>query len=373
MSDPLAPPPILRGADAAAAWSRRAFQGIPSLAVAPGGRLWAAWYGGPLGEDADNLVGLSSSADGGRSWGLHLAIDPPGAVRAFDPALWCDPLGRLWLFWAQSAAPPGMICDGVAGTWALRCPDPDAAEPRWEAPRRLADGIMMNKPVVAADGGDWLFPIALWKDLGGGRVPAHLLHARHANVVASADHGATFALRGGADVPQPDFDEHMLLPRRDGSLWMLVRSLAGIGESVSRDGGRTWSQGRLTGIPAMNSRFHLRRLRSGRVLLVASRADPALFRQPWKTRRNLTAWLSEDDGATWPWSLVLDPREATSYPDADEDADGRIWLAWDRERYREGEILLGCVREDDIRAGICQSPDAFLGRVIDRSGGVGGS
>lgn len=366
---PLAPPPILTGESARTAWSRRGFQGIPSIAITPDGRLWAAWYGGPQGEDADNLVGLNSSEDGGRTWHLNLVVDPSGHVRAFDPALWCDPLGRLWLFWAQSAAPPGTIFDGVAGVWRLRCDHPDTAEPIWNAPCRIADGIMMNRPHVTT-GGEWLLPVSLWKDLGGGRVPPHLLPIRHANVVASTDQGSSFALRGGADVPQPDFDEHMLLERRDGSLWMLVRSGAGIGESVSHDGGRTWETGRLTAIPAMNSRFHLRRLRSGRVLLVANHADPAEFRQRWKTRRNLTAWLSEDDGATWPWSLILDPREATSYPDADQDADGRIWLVWDHERYRAGEILLGCICEDDIRAGICQSSGSFLGRQVDRSGGV---
>lgn len=370
MSDPLAPPPLLRGAAAAAAWSRRAFQGIPSIAVAPGGRLWAAWYGGPRGEDADNLVGLVGSGDGGTTWTLELAIDPPGAVRAFDPALWCDPLGRLWLFWAQSAAPAaGQIFDGVAGVWAVRCPDPDAPHPAWDAPRRIADGILMNKPIASRDGA-WLFPVSLWKDLGGGTVPPRLLPHRHANVVATNDQGESFVLRGGADVPEPDFDEHMLLEQRDGSLRMLVRSLAGIGESRSIDGGRSWDPGRLTAIPAPNARFHLRRLRSGRVLLVANRSDPAEFRQPWRARRNLTAWLSDDDGATWPWSLLLDPREATSYPDADEDRDGRIWLAWDHERYRAGDILLGCVREADILAGRCERAGSFVGRQIDRSGGV---
>jgi predicted neuraminidase len=365
----LAPPPVLHGDAAAARWLRRAFQGIPSIAVAPDGRLWAAWYGGARGEEADNLVGLSSSDDSGAHWMLRAVIDPPDDVRAFDPALWCDPHGRLWLFWAQSASPPGVICDGVAGVWSICCDDPGASDPTWSPPRRIADGIMMNRPIVTADG-TWLLPVSLWKDLGGGRVPPHLRHACHANVVASDDAGRTFALRGGADVPQPDFDEHMLLERRDGGLWMLVRSLAGIGESRSTDGGHTWSPGTLTDIPAMNARFHLRRLRSGRVLLVANHADPAEFRTPWKTRRNLTAWLSDDDGATWPWSLILDPREATSYPDADQDADGRIWLVWDRERYRVGEILLGCIREADILAGICASPGSFTARSIDRSGGV---
>lgn len=369
MNGPLAVPPIRHGSAAQAAWARRAFQGIPAIARAPGGRLWAAWYGGPRGEDADNLVGLVTSADDGATWTLQLVVDPLDDVRAFDPALWCDPLGRLWLCWAQSSAPPGCGFDGVAGVWALRCADPDAAAPAWEAPRRIADGVMMNRP-IATTGGAWLFPVSLWKDLFGGRVPGHLRSSCHANVLATTDQGATFTLRGGADVPEPDYDEHMLLERRDGSLWMLVRSLAGIGESASRDGGMTWAPGRLTAIPAQNARFHLRRLRSGRVLLIASRSDPGSFRQPYKTRRNLTAWLSDDDGATWPWSLILDPREATSYPDADEDADGRIWIVWDHERYRAGEILLGCIREADIVTGRCESTGSFVGRMIDRSGGV---
>jgi hypothetical protein len=35
--------------------TNRAFQGIPSMAVAPGGRLWATWYAGVTpGEDHNN-------------------------------------------------------------------------------------------------------------------------------------------------------------------------------------------------------------------------------------------------------------------------------------------------------------------------------
>ena len=35
----------------------------------------------------------------------------------------------------------------------------------------------------------------------------------------------------------------MIVERKDGSLWMLVRTQYGIGQSVSVDKGATWSQG----------------------------------------------------------------------------------------------------------------------------------
>jgi len=49
--------------------TNRAFTGIPSMAVTPGGRLWADWYAGPTpGEDSNNYVVLSTSGDGGKTW-----------------------------------------------------------------------------------------------------------------------------------------------------------------------------------------------------------------------------------------------------------------------------------------------------------------
>ena len=36
----------------------------------------------------------------------------------------------------------------------------------------------------------------------------------------------------------------------------------------------------------------------------------------WKGRSHLTALLSEDDGQTWPYYLLLDERNEVSYPDA---------------------------------------------------------
>ena len=50
-------------------------------------------------------------------------------------------------------------------------------------------------------------------------------------------------LRGHADVPMRSFDEHMIVQKKDGTLWMLVRTFDGLGESFSSDGGFTWTPG----------------------------------------------------------------------------------------------------------------------------------
>ena len=68
--------------------TNRAFQGIPSMAVTPGGRIWADWYAGKTpGEDRNNYVVLSTSGDNGKTWKEVLVVDPDGdgPMRTFDP------------------------------------------------------------------------------------------------------------------------------------------------------------------------------------------------------------------------------------------------------------------------------------------------
>ena len=74
--------------------TNRAFAGIPSLAIAPKGRLWGTWYAGVTpGEDLNNYVVLSTSGDNGKTWNEMLVVDPDagGPVRSFDPELWVSP------------------------------------------------------------------------------------------------------------------------------------------------------------------------------------------------------------------------------------------------------------------------------------------
>lgn len=329
----------------------RMFQGIPGIERAANGRLWATWYGGGVTEDEHNYVMLVTSGDDGRSWSsVKLVIDPDrdGPVRAFDPCLWHDPQGRLWLIWAQRGK-------GLPQLLAMTTDNSGDENPTWSKPRWICEGIMMNKPTVTSDG-RWLLPVAIWHREGSDMV------------VASADQGNTWQLIGTATVPEKkdrNCDEPMLVERRDGSLWMLVRTGYGIGESVSRDGGKTWSEVQRTGLIHTASRFFIRRLRSGKLLLVkhSPPGKPA--------RSHLTAYLSDDDGKTWHGGLLLDERNGVSYPDGVEGPDGTIYLIYDFSRYNQKQILMATFTEEDVAQGKPVSSRVRLQVLINQATGVG--
>ena len=346
----------------------RLWQGIPGIERTKKGRLYALWYSGGETEQPGNVVILEKSDDDGESWtdGLCVIAHDDPAVRCFDPCIWRDPSGKLWIFWSQSAG----FFDGRVGVWASVCRDPDG-EPVFSDPVRLFDGIMLNKPIVTGKG-EWLFPAALWGREQAEPQEEHpdLEDRRLAWVYASTDGGRTFEARGGTKIPGRSYDEHMLIERTDGLLWMLVRTTYGIGQAFSPDGGRTWEKEGPSGHTGPNSRFFIRRLKNGKILLV-NHLNPTYGTDPkkWNTRNNLAAMLSADDGKTWEGALVLDTRNGVSYPDAAEGENGEIYLTYDYDRYGAREILLSVFTQEDILTGTLQSPNGRLHHVISRAAG----
>lgn len=333
-------------------------------AVTRGGSIYVCWIGG--GDNPKAFALLTRSTDGGKHYEQPmLVIDPhddtlPCPRCTIVCALFCDPLGRLWLFFNQAL----QHFDGKGSDWYIRCDNPDAAQPQWSEPQYFSYGCTLNKPAIRRDG-SWLVPVSLWKryhitdpfkeayhELDGERL-AHVFETR--------DQGRTWQRLGGVDFPDSRFDEHMMLERSDGSLWMLARVKDGLMESFSQDGGRTWSVPQWAGVQSVSARFHLRRLPSGRVLLIKHGLQPAL---PAARREELTAFLSEDEGRTFPYALLLDERFEVSYPDADVAPDGAIYVSYDRNRAVDGEILMARIREEDILAGNIVCRDSYLKRVI---------
>ena len=344
----------------------RLWQGIPSIEVTRKGRIFISFYSGETLEGIGNYAALIKSDDNGESFSEPIAAAFLEEHRCFDPCVWIDPLGRLWFTWA---------CSPNGGVYAAVCDDPDAELLKWHAPVRIGGDVMMNKPTVTKNG-EWLFPIAVWKY---GFMPSGVKNSDdqddRAFAYLSIDDGKSLRKLGGISAPERSFDEHMILELNDDRLAMFIRTFYGIAVSYSYDGGVTWTPAKDSGLGGPCSRFHIRRLSSGRILLINH--------VNFKGRNNLTALLSEDDGATWKHSLLLDERDYVSYPDAKEADDGYIYITYDRDRgccekSLEGaysharEILLAKIKEEDIIAGHIVCKDSRLKVVASKLGGYCG-
>ena len=338
----------------------RVWQGIPGIARTKKGRTFISFYSGETSETYGNYAVLLKS-DTDTDFGEPIVVvKKEGKFRCFDPVLWIDPLERLWFFWNVM---PG------EEVYATICENPDADELIWGEEFYVGRGIMMNKPTVLSSG-EWLFPIAIWKtDIYPNFRKSGLKPDEKAGsyVYKSSDNGKTFVCMGMADIRNRSFDEHMVLELRSGVLKMYVRTNYGIGVSHSYDRGKTWSTGEDSKLGGPCSRFFIRRLKSGRILLINH--------INFEGRNNLTALLSEDDGKTFPYSLLLDERNNVSYPDAVECENGYIYITYDRERgcfkhslieaYADArEVLTAKISEQDILNGKLVSKEGFLKNVI---------
>ena len=340
----------------------RVWQGIPGIARTKKGRTFISFYSGETSETYGNYVVLLKS-DADNDFGEPIvAVKKEGKFRCFDPVLWLDPLDRLWLIWNVM---PG------EEVHASICSDPDAPELVWSEAFYIGRGVMINKPTVLTSR-EWLFPIALWQPnlLGNFRKSALKPDDQPGSYVyKTSDNGKNFIRLGMANIRNRSFDEHMIIELESSVLMMLVRTNYGIGISYSYDRGNNWSKGEDSHLGGPCSRFHICRLRSGRILLINH--------HNYTDRDNLTALLSEDDGKTFPYSLLLDERADVSYPDATESDDGYIYITYDRQRgcFKKSlaeayacarEVLTAKITEEDIINGSLTSKNSFLKNVVSK-------
>jgi len=330
-----------------------------------------------------NYCVVATSGDDGKTWSEPvLSIrGPTPESSTFDAVPWLDPKGRLWLFYCQYVRDAAGKTTAY-GTFAVRADSPGEVAPTWSQPSMVSSGgRIFGKPIVGADGA-WLAPFYI-----DGK-----LVEKETGVLASTDEGASWKFLGGTSVPKEarNYSEHTLARRNNGNLWTVMRTLQGLGESTSTDGGRTWTDP----VPfrdGPNTRAHVRRLDSGAFLLIYHDVgEKDQFQigpkgKPMYPRSNIAVWLSDDGGRTWPHKLLLDDRKSCSYPDATQSPDGRIYVTYDCWRYgcRPGtlfydpdqgpgkEIALAVIREEDIRTGKIVSPDSRLRQVINRATGYG--
>ena len=336
--------------------SKRTWQGIPGIERTAKGRVFASWFtGGPKEPSPDNTVVLSRSDDGGKTFNAPeaMALPQSDGTRCFDPTLWIDPQGRLWYIFNR-----GNKDTAKHDVWARICDDPDASTPVWGAELRVGYEVpfafRMNKPTVLSSG-EWIMPVTHAAEPARDWFP---FATQLQGVGISNDEGRSWKLHGALKAPKWAL-ECMITELRDGRLWLLTRTGGGfLWESHSTDKGVTWDEPKASTIANPGSRFFIRRLASGNLLLVNH--------YKFKGRSHLTAQLSTDDGVTWNDGLLLDERNGVSYPDGVQDKDGLIWITYDRDRNGAGDILIAKFREEDLKAGKDVSAAVSLKRVINK-------
>jgi hypothetical protein len=87
-------------------------------------------------------------------------------------------------------------------------------------------------------------------------------------------------------------------------------------------------------------------------------------------RRELMAFISEDDGKSWSKGLMIDERNPVSYPDAQQTDDGNIHLIWDYSRSKEQEIWMATFREEDVLAASEEAKESGITSLAARIPGA---
>ncbi len=350
----------------------RMWQGCPSIVKTKGGRLFASYFSGGHKEPGyDNYNILAYSDDGGDTWRefFFLEADESHFDHATDINLFYSPEGELYITYIQCRLLNHMLptdqiwtfYDGIFGTWAIKCSNPDGDEITLEEPVRWCDGFSRNQPTVLSTG-EWVLPAYDWlperfaetKSFLGRDNPEAKYYYR---LYISNDKGKTWQRKNGPCKSYlVEFDEPMLLEGKGGEWHYFARVSNGIFYAVSYDKGDTWVDIKPLWLEAAGARFFVRRALSGNILLVYSGSG----------RDKLYAKISKDEMKSWSEPLVLDDRHDVSYPDGMQDTDGCFYIAYDRERYGAREILWTRFTEEDIEKGGFYGEKSFSRRIISK-------
>jgi hypothetical protein len=296
----------------------RTHQLIPA-GTATGSRLWAAficWDGVPYdpntpgggpganGEQLGSYIAMYSSDDQGATWVQRAQLVPPSFVtdRLADPQLGVID-GKLVLF-AFAAYNSGH--SAFQGTFGVVIDNPLSKSTFVATPATwLGNGVFYR--LEHAFGQNFLM-VDRWSAFSGFN-PTPVIEA------------GAFLCRMGLDIDglpyierlskQPDVDpsirtymETQVVPLTGGGFLAYRRTTLGTYSMTSPDG-KTWSTPAPLDFPNAVSRTLLGRSPSGRLFRVLNKSNPG--------RTNLTIDFSDDEGVTWPYSLLIYPG-TSSYP-----------------------------------------------------------
>ncbi|MBW3599420.1 MAG: exo-alpha-sialidase [Planctomycetes bacterium] len=279
--------------------------------------LVTAWFGGTHEKHPD--VGIWLSRFDGEKWSEPVEVangveSKENRYPCWNPVLFQPEKGPLLLFYKVGPSP---------STWWGMLKTSDDGGAAWSEARRLPEGILgpiKNKPIMidgvllcgsSTEHDGWRLHFERSTDLGKTWQSTGPIHD-----------GRTFA------AIQPT-----LLTLDDGSILALCRSRQGkIVQTVSRDGGKTWSELIAAELPNPNAGIDGVTLDDGRHLLVYNHTP--------RGRSPLNVAISKD-GRSWKPLVVLEDQPGEySYPAVIQPSDGKVHITYTWKRTRVKHVVL---------------------------------
>ena len=316
----------------------------PSTVIKSGNNIFVAWQtGGPKEPDIHNYIVIAVSSDNGSTWIDPFIIVDYDNVMLTCPMFYFNKVGQLYMLFYKNQQ----------GVYALPLynSSEDLSEIYYDEPFFIGvKNSSFTKPTKLEDG-----RIAYISGMANKKGSACFIYSNNDGL--SYNYGTE--IESVAPESARQYSESSLVELSDGRLWALRRLEnavnGGIEQSFSTDGGVTWSvfnSDLPSQIRSPGSRFTMGRLKSGALLFITNAEGMGPV-----NRYKMTAYLSTDDGKTWPYSLRLD-NHLSSYPDFYQDEEGTIYACFDKDRYGEASMRVCIFTENDVKQGEWNSEKA---------------
>lgn len=297
----------------------------------PTGDLLAAWFGGRHEGDESVEIWLSRRSTGAASWTIPQQMTSFPDVPCWNPVLFRDASETLWLFFKIGSNPM---------SWVGAYRKSDDGGVTWGETHYLPAGLLgpvRCKPLILSSGVILAGSSVEAGRHGGGSKPQPYW-SWASWVERSTDRGQSWTVHGPITFPGVNFGliQPTLWETDSGRIRMLMRATRQIGricESVSDDGGVTWTPARATSLPNPNSGIDAVKLRDGRIVLAYNHTNTG--------RSPLNLAVSRNDGESWDTGYVLENQPGEfSYPAIIQTVDGNIHITYTWKRIRIKHIVV---------------------------------
>lgn len=291
----------------------------------PNGDLLAAWYAGTREKAKDVAVLGARLPKGSVQWAKPFVLADTPDHSEGNPVLFVDRSGTVWLFY-MTMYTRFFFWRGWQ-TCKIKFMKSFDNGSTWTPPEIVLDeyGWMVRNKAITLDNGNIVLPMYDEREWSSA-------------FMISEDTGRTWQRYGKLIVEGGPMIQPTVVQRSDGSLLALMRrggdKYRFAWQSVSTDGGRTWSEPRQTQFKNSNAALDMVRLANGHLVVVLN--------DVFDNREVLHVAVSRDEGVTWEKEKVLEEKQGGefSYPAVIQVRGGLIHITYTYNRKLIKHVVL---------------------------------